>query len=270
MLQELHSARYLTLNLNIVECISSFPELLSRHPSPFTNLICLTIDSSMRKDAYKVKMSTEARNFLLENSPSATFIMDLPEDPATKAMKQAAEIESHMKELQASIEKGNMIAERKEKTNAIYKKIEVEIGVLSQKKMMQNDPPIGQSKEEIEMQLQGFKADIVRLARQCKICVEEMKVVINEEHRECIAMSLKRMQIVLLLGKLPKQERAEVEARYSRQLKEVEALHARLLSQIVNPYDIFAITKLRSLYISTMPSSSSTTGNAKNSANMKS
>ncbi|KAL7604749.1 hypothetical protein Lser_V15G15026 [Lactuca serriola] len=72
MLQKLHSARYVTLDAYIVECISSFPDLLLHHSSPFTNLICLTIDSSMRMD---VKMSIEARNFLIEKSPSATLIM---------------------------------------------------------------------------------------------------------------------------------------------------------------------------------------------------
>nr|GEX84032.1 hypothetical protein [Tanacetum cinerariifolium] len=79
MLQELRSARCLTLNMDIVECISSFPDLLSHLPSPFSNLISLNIISYMRDDAYKVKLPTEARNFLLEDSPSATFIMDLPE-----------------------------------------------------------------------------------------------------------------------------------------------------------------------------------------------
>ncbi|CAH1415376.1 unnamed protein product [Lactuca virosa] len=75
MLQNLHSAKYLTLNADIVECISSFPDLLLEHPSPFNNLISLTVDSSMREFPHKVKMSTEARNFLLNNSPSATLRM---------------------------------------------------------------------------------------------------------------------------------------------------------------------------------------------------
>ncbi|XP_023756698.1 F-box/LRR-repeat protein At1g55660-like [Lactuca sativa] len=75
MLLKLHSVRYLTLNADIIECLSSFPDLLSHFLSPFSNLICLTIDY---KDAYKVKMYTEVINFLLENSPSATFIMKLP------------------------------------------------------------------------------------------------------------------------------------------------------------------------------------------------
>nr|GEW12006.1 hypothetical protein [Tanacetum cinerariifolium] len=79
MLQELCSAKFLTLSIDIIECVSAFPDLLSLHPSPFRNLITLNIDSGWGKVSYKVKMSTEATNFLLENSPNATFVMDLPE-----------------------------------------------------------------------------------------------------------------------------------------------------------------------------------------------
>ncbi|KAL7610841.1 hypothetical protein Lser_V15G10546 [Lactuca serriola] len=78
MLQQLHSARYLTLNADIVEYISLFPDLLSQHPAPFSNLICLTMDYCKKKDAFIVTMSSETRKFLLENSPSATFTMKLP------------------------------------------------------------------------------------------------------------------------------------------------------------------------------------------------
>ncbi|KAL7610418.1 hypothetical protein Lser_V15G10538 [Lactuca serriola] len=225
MLQELHCARYLTLSVDIVECLSSFPDLVSHHPSPFSNLNCLTIDSSRRSDAYKVKMSTEVRNFLLENSPKAIFTMELPEEPPTKAMKQkearvkrkaklAAEIESDMKDLQGSIEQGNMIVDQKEKAKAAFDNI--------------------------------------------------------------ISISSKKSQIRSLLEKLPKRDRVELEARFSLQLEEEEALRGRLLSEIVNSEeDRCAFEKLISDYLSSydqdvsdsklppgsqMPSSSSTSG----------
>ncbi|GJR93134.1 F-box domain, cyclin-like protein [Tanacetum coccineum] len=63
MLQELRSARCLILNKDIVECISSFLDLLSHLPSPVSNLISLNITSNMRNE-HKVKLSAEARNFL--------------------------------------------------------------------------------------------------------------------------------------------------------------------------------------------------------------
>ncbi|GJW05761.1 hypothetical protein Tco_1568184 [Tanacetum coccineum] len=113
MLQELRSARSLTLSIGIVEI---YYHTTLHH----SKLVYLNIDSGMSSDAYKVKMSTEARNFLLENSLNATFIMQLPEPPPTKAMKAKevrekkrakllADIESDMKELQALVEKENML-----------------------------------------------------------------------------------------------------------------------------------------------------------------
>nr|XP_043639841.1 F-box/LRR-repeat protein 25-like [Erigeron canadensis] len=56
-------------------------------------LKCRVVDPDERPDAYKVNVSTEARNFLLGNSPGATLITDIHEEPPTKAMiaKQARE-----------------------------------------------------------------------------------------------------------------------------------------------------------------------------------
>ncbi|CAI9275131.1 unnamed protein product [Lactuca saligna] len=80
ILQELSSASYLTLNVEIIECLSLFPDFLSHLPSPFGKLICLSIDSHMSEDSYKVRMSSATRNFLFDNSQNATFTMELPEE----------------------------------------------------------------------------------------------------------------------------------------------------------------------------------------------
>ncbi|GKE42765.1 F-box domain, cyclin-like protein, partial [Tanacetum coccineum] len=99
-LQALHCARYLKLNTDILECISSFPDLLLHVPSSFSNLISLTIDSDKRRDAYKVKMSTEVRNFFLGNSPSATLL----KEPPTKLMIEKEVREDNVTALVASID----------------------------------------------------------------------------------------------------------------------------------------------------------------------
>ncbi|KAL4570247.1 hypothetical protein LXL04_025898 [Taraxacum kok-saghyz] len=79
MLQKLQTARYLTLNADTIEYFSSILDVLSQHSSPFSNLICLTIDYSMRENTYKVTMPNQVMKFLLDNSPTATFIMKLPD-----------------------------------------------------------------------------------------------------------------------------------------------------------------------------------------------
>ncbi|XP_071717576.1 uncharacterized protein [Rutidosis leptorrhynchoides] len=118
MLQELRSAKFLTLNLDIVECISSFPDLLSGQSSPFSNLIRLKVECGTR-DTSKFKLTTEARTFLLDNSPTATFIVK--GQPPREAMKEEkgvkeqikAGIEDVLKQLQASLDYENILIEKK-------------------------------------------------------------------------------------------------------------------------------------------------------------
>ncbi|CAH1415019.1 unnamed protein product [Lactuca virosa] len=251
MLQELHSARYLTLNVDFVECLSSHPDLLMHRPSPFSNLICLAIDSSLRiNDAYKVKMSTEARNFFLENSPNATFIMELPEPPPTKTMKQkearakkakrAAEIASHMTEFQALMLDHENVERKqaKEKAKVPFEKV-----------MAEMKAQVGKMHTETAK----------RLMEEFKICVEELRVLVKEEKAEINAIISKEALIRSLLENMPKRERTVVETCYSQQLVETEALHVRLASEFVASEGIFFREKLLTCILEHLASSSSTT-----------
>ncbi|PWA68869.1 F-box domain, cyclin-like protein [Artemisia annua] len=233
MLQELRSARCLTFNMDIVECISSFPGLLSHLPSPFSNLISLNINSDMRSDAYKVELPTEARNFLLENSPSATFIMDLPEPPPTKAMKAKearakkakllADIHNHMKELQTSLEQGNMLfIERElalEKKKTIIENHMTVLQLWTEKKLMQTERDSAQT----EVVVAGLKAQIAA-------CLVEILDMISQDIDEAFTFSSKRAHIKSLLEALPKRQMTEMKVRYTHQLKEIETLCNSLCS----------------------------------------
>ncbi|GJT18879.1 F-box domain containing protein [Tanacetum coccineum] len=79
LLQQLQSAKFLTLSIEIVEVLSSSVELISGQPSPFTNLKMLKIypeNVDFNEQAEKkVDMSMEVKNYLLDGSPSATFIL---------------------------------------------------------------------------------------------------------------------------------------------------------------------------------------------------
>ncbi|GJY12251.1 F-box domain containing protein [Tanacetum coccineum] len=79
LLQRLHSVKSLTLNLEILEHLSSSVEVISHQPSPFANLKSLKIYPK-KVDKWElpkkiVDMSTEVKNYLLDGSPSATFSM---------------------------------------------------------------------------------------------------------------------------------------------------------------------------------------------------
>nr|XP_043608571.1 putative F-box/LRR-repeat protein At5g02930 [Erigeron canadensis] len=229
MLQELHSARFLTVNLDIVECLSSFPDLVAQHPSPFINLICLNIDSS-REEAYKVKLSAEALNYLLKNSPNATFINDLPEEPFTKEMiekeasekkaKLITEIKTRMKELQNSVKQEIMQHIKrnldKEHTKALFGNLVANLlQVLTMKKMMQSDS------NQIE-------AELARLTQRIQACVGRLQDLYQQVYKNFEAIHSKEMQIISLLRNLPTSQRIK----YSQQLKVTEILDARLLSTL--------------------------------------
>ncbi|XP_071693896.1 putative F-box/FBD/LRR-repeat protein At4g03220 [Rutidosis leptorrhynchoides] len=228
MLQELHKSRFLTLNLNIIECISSFPELLSARPLPFRNLISLNIDSGSR-DTCKVKMSTEARNFFLENSPNATFIMkELP----TEAMKEKevrekikADIEVVMKELQASLEQGNILTERNEaidKKKVVIQNLMDDIQVQKKKKVMQveTDDRGGQI-EEI----------VARLETQLTVSLGEIVDMFGEAVNDLELLHTKKEQVVCFMDRLPKRYRVQMESSYTLLLQQAVAQDGALIAR---------------------------------------
>ncbi|KAK9048671.1 hypothetical protein SSX86_032363 [Deinandra increscens subsp. villosa] len=73
LLQQLHSVKFLTLNLELVKLLASV-ELISHQPSPFVNLKNLMIYPSNVLGP-KATMSTEVKNYLLDRSPGATLIV---------------------------------------------------------------------------------------------------------------------------------------------------------------------------------------------------
>ncbi|KAK1438351.1 hypothetical protein QVD17_04159 [Tagetes erecta] len=78
---QLHNVHFLTLNLEIVELLSSFVIL---QPSPFVNLKRLKIYPEKKcwseQAPKKVAMSTELKSYLLDSSPKCIFTMVLREE----------------------------------------------------------------------------------------------------------------------------------------------------------------------------------------------
>nr|GEW54271.1 F-box domain, leucine-rich repeat domain, L domain-like protein [Tanacetum cinerariifolium] len=95
LLQQLQSAKFLTLSIEIVEVLSSSVELISGQPSPFTNLKMLKIypeNVDFNEQAEKkVDMSMEVKNYLLDGSPSATFILVSREEKIAEMRTKSAQ-----------------------------------------------------------------------------------------------------------------------------------------------------------------------------------
>ncbi|XP_076943380.1 F-box/LRR-repeat protein At3g26922-like [Bidens hawaiensis] len=77
---KLRSTKFLVVSLDIIETLSLCLDQLSHEPCPFDNLKCLKINMASRKqEDHIATVPTQVRNYFLENSPSATFIMDFPQ-----------------------------------------------------------------------------------------------------------------------------------------------------------------------------------------------
>ncbi|MFS7926183.1 putative F-box domain, leucine-rich repeat domain superfamily, F-box-like domain superfamily [Helianthus anomalus] len=89
LFQKIHSTKYLVINLDIIETLSLCLDQLSLEPSPFDNLKCLKINMVSQKQKDHIPtVPTQVRNYFLENSPSATLIMDLPQVPQKRSRQQ--------------------------------------------------------------------------------------------------------------------------------------------------------------------------------------
>ncbi|PWA36957.1 F-box domain, cyclin-like protein [Artemisia annua] len=72
LFKKLHSAKFLTLDMNIIQMLSSCEDQLRLEPSPFNNLTCLRIDATNVNPMEAI----EVKDYFLRNSSNSTFIMD--------------------------------------------------------------------------------------------------------------------------------------------------------------------------------------------------
>ncbi|XP_071695722.1 F-box/LRR-repeat protein At3g26922-like [Rutidosis leptorrhynchoides] len=79
MLQQLCSNKYLTINMEILELLSSKMDLISNQPSPFANLETLKVypltEILIGQTQKKVDVSALVKSYLLDSSPNATLTM---------------------------------------------------------------------------------------------------------------------------------------------------------------------------------------------------
>lgn len=106
LLQRLHGVKYLTLNIEILEHLSSYVGLFAHRPSLFANLKSLIIYREMvyksNMPNEKTDMSTELKNYLLHSSPSATLTIVSHQD--TIAVKNVTSAQDLMAKLLVLLE----------------------------------------------------------------------------------------------------------------------------------------------------------------------
>nr|XP_043639201.1 uncharacterized protein LOC122610259 isoform X2 [Erigeron canadensis] len=203
LLQQLYNVQFLTLNLKIIELLSSSVELISRQPSPFVNLKSLTIyprklfmgePSDLPKG--KVHLSTEVKNYLLDldSSPGATLTMFSREEII--AVKDIQLARKRMAELRVLLEQQKANTETKGKAP-----MECDNAKMHKKRNAQ---------PEMKMQLQigGNRELIKSYWKDRSVRVEQRKAKV------CLIISMLE-GIEGLLKKLPATNRAMIQPCFS-------------------------------------------------------
>ncbi|XP_076911970.1 F-box/LRR-repeat protein At3g26922-like [Bidens hawaiensis] len=178
LLQHLHNVKFLELNLEMVEILSSSVDQILHQPSPFINLKSLKIyprntfyDEQAPK---KVAMSNELKSYLLDGSSESTFTMVLREE---------IQAQNIMDELRVILEKEK---DDNSKTNRAH----VDQGETPAKKLK-----IGMA--------------------QIKSCWENLDVQIYRRKEKVCEIISKLQRVEELLANLPASNKAKIQQRFS-------------------------------------------------------
>ncbi|KAJ9547250.1 hypothetical protein OSB04_019793 [Centaurea solstitialis] len=110
-----HGFNFLQLStegLNSLEkTLSLGLDQLLREPCPFNSLKCLKIDTLKQKDCI-AEVSAEVRDYFLESSSSAAFIVDIPQVPQKRSRQEAAIDTMAKKVAKLEEEKQTMVEEK--------------------------------------------------------------------------------------------------------------------------------------------------------------
>ncbi|KAJ0431819.1 putative F-box domain, leucine-rich repeat domain superfamily, F-box-like domain superfamily [Helianthus annuus] len=202
LLQHLRSAKFLTLNLELVETLSSFLDLNLHQPSPFVNLKSLKIypqtaySWNPASKKVKVAISTELKSYLLDGSPGATFTMVLREEIEARKL----------------ISKLGVLLE-KEKDNTKTSSACVERG----------EAPVESHKPKTEKKLK-----IGGNVAQIKGYWEDLGVQIEQRNKTACHFLSKLQHIEQLLTMLPASNKAKIQPCFSTLCAEVDNVISKI------------------------------------------
>nr|GEY05713.1 hypothetical protein [Tanacetum cinerariifolium] len=233
LLQHLHSVKFLRLNLEIVELLSSSVELVSNQPSPFSNLKSLKIypvdvDSKKRRQK-KANMSMEVKNYLLDGSPSATFTMVSREEIVAKMNTDLAQ------------ELLNNLRSRLEWEVA---KTETNMSQIDRrKKLMESDKATIPEQHITELE---YLTHIKETVADIDTCWKILNCHIKGEKSNISKIITSLHDIRKVLIKLPTSNRAELQPCFHSLCSEANIVVNKLMDRVKNLCDGFATTSLQS------------------------
>ncbi|MFS7927463.1 putative F-box domain, leucine-rich repeat domain superfamily, F-box-like domain superfamily [Helianthus anomalus] len=232
LFRTLRTVKFLILDVDVIESLSSCLDQLSGEPCPFDNLKCLTINTTRLKQRDCIPtLPTQVRKYFLENSPNAAFIMDLPQVPQ-KRSRQQVHSDERMKvaKLEAENKLPQTMAEEKRTPEA---------------KTQWQDQLTAQQKAQIPMQSQvnGQQTENIRMKYQQLIAKRKEKfqklVQVNEYQMkkirmqdEVIAQQKAKIQMHdQIIAQYKTLYRAKIKRRDRLVAKQKEAYEAKMQTQ---------------------------------------
>ncbi|MFS8030434.1 putative leucine-rich repeat domain superfamily, F-box-like domain superfamily [Helianthus anomalus] len=200
LLQHLRSAKFLTLNLELLETLSSSLDLNLHQPSLFVNLKSLKIYPqtaySWNPASKKVAISTELKSYLLDGSPGATFTMVLREE--IEARKLIAKL-------------GVLLEKEKDNTKTSSARVE------------RGEAPVESHKPKTEKKLK-IGGDVA----QIKGYWEDLGVQIEQRNKTARLFLSKLQRIEQLLTVLPASNKAKIQPCFSTLCAEVDNVISKI------------------------------------------
>ncbi|GJZ15256.1 F-box domain containing protein [Tanacetum coccineum] len=225
LLQHLHSVKFLRLNLEIVELLSSSAELVFNQPSPFSNLKSLKIypkdvDSKERTQK-KANMSVEVKNYLLDGSPSATFTMVSREEVVAKMNTDLAQ--ERMDNLRSRLE----WEVAKTETNRAQ--------IDRRKKLMESDKATIPEQHITELE---YLTHIEETDADIDACWENMNWHIEGEKSNISNIISSLHDIKEILIKLPTSNRADLQPCFQSLCTEANIVVNKIMDRVKNLCDM--------------------------------
>ncbi|PWA93533.1 F-box domain, Leucine-rich repeat domain, L domain-like protein [Artemisia annua] len=216
LLQQLHSVKYLTLNLEIFELLSPLMELISYQPSPFVNLKSLKVYPGDLLVKVLETIPAEVKKYLLDGSPSATFTEVSYEE--MRALKSAESALNCMEELGVMLEKEKANI----KTNIAHLD-RVMTPVESQEPNMH---------EQDKMQINAW-AILIQIYSCWKVLSDQIK----DGKAKTFGIISNLCHIEELLTKLPASKSAQIETSFSRLYTEADVVMNAIMNSMKIQFD---------------------------------
>ncbi|KAK9052906.1 hypothetical protein SSX86_029536 [Deinandra increscens subsp. villosa] len=225
LLQQLHSVKFLTLNLEIIKTLSSFVELISHLPSPFTNLKRLKIypayvDPDEETQSEELTMCSKVKSYLLDGSLGATFTMVSYEE--IRAVMNVASARKLMRELQVEL---NLLKENREtdKTD-----MDQDMTTVHEQVEAEN----GRAKPDTEVKWH-FGERITRIESYW----EDLNERLEKGYSDAAHIISMLREIEEVLTKLPTTPRAKLQARFSNLCAEAGTIMDNMMDHLKKQCD---------------------------------